>query len=99
MIRIDLYIHNFLEPRMQHSLQLTVQRWGNSLAVRIPASLARSAHFSVGQEVELTLSDRGVIVTPIGNKKLSLRQKLSLYDPQIHGGEVMSTSAIGKELI
>ena len=84
---------------MSLSLQLTVQRWGNSLAVRIPASIARSAHFSVGQPVELTLSDSSVIMTPIGEKKLSLKQKLALYDLQLHGGEVMINQPIGKEML
>jgi antitoxin MazE len=32
---------------------LTVQKWGNSLAIRIPAALARSAHFELGTLVEL----------------------------------------------
>jgi antitoxin component of MazEF toxin-antitoxin module len=40
---------------MSKTAVLTLQQWGNSLAVRIPAALARSAHFSVGQPVELSL--------------------------------------------
>ena len=82
---------------MSHSFQITVQKWGNSLAVRIPATMARSAHFSVGQPVELTLSNTSVIVTPIGDKKLSLKQKLDLYNADLHGGEVMNVLAMGKE--
>ncbi len=30
---------------MPRNAKLTVQRWGNSLAVRIPAAVARSARF------------------------------------------------------
>jgi antitoxin MazE len=41
-------------PRNAH---LTVQQWGNSLAVRIPAAVARSMRFSAGQPVELSVED------------------------------------------
>jgi antitoxin MazE len=37
---------------MAKTATLTIQQWGNSLAVRIPAPVARSAHFEVGLEVE-----------------------------------------------
>lgn len=30
---------------MPKTATLTIQQWGNSLAVRIPAAVARSAHF------------------------------------------------------
>ena len=76
---------------------LTLQQWGNSLAVRIPSAIARSAHFSVGQPVELTLSDLGMLVVPVGVPKLTLAQKLALFNPETHGGEVMVTGRLGKE--
>jgi antitoxin MazE len=38
---------------MARSARLTIQQWGNSLAVRIPAVVARSAHFEAGQEIML----------------------------------------------
>jgi antitoxin MazE len=35
----------------------TLKRWGNSLAVRIPANLASQAEFSEGQEVDVEVVD------------------------------------------
>jgi antitoxin MazE len=78
--------------------KLTIQQWGNSLAVRIPAAVARSAHFSVGQPVEVTVADDGVVVKPVGEPKLSLAQKLVLFDPVNHGGEAMATGRVGVEV-
>ncbi len=84
---------------MNKAAQLTLQRWGNSLAVRIPAMIARSAHFAVGQPVELTLLENsGVAVRPAGPLKLSLKQKLAHFDPNKHGGEAMVTGRLGKEV-
>lgn len=76
---------------------LSLQQWGNSLGVRIPAALARLAHFSIGQPVELSITDNGVLIRPTGQPKLSLSQKLALFDSKKHGGEVMVTSNEGKE--
>ena len=76
---------------------LTVQQWGNSLAVRIPAAVARSARFVVGQPVELSVGEEGVLVKPAGRPKLTLAQKLAVFDPAQHGGEVMATYRIGAE--
>lgn len=77
---------------------LTVQQWGNSLAVRIPAAIARSARFAVGQPVEVFLQDSGVVVRCVGAPKLSLAQKLAAFDPAKHSAEVMATGRVGVEV-
>ncbi|CAG9178172.1 AbrB/MazE/SpoVT family DNA-binding domain-containing protein [Cupriavidus respiraculi] len=82
---------------MTRSARLTIQKWGNSLAVRIPSSVARAARFSEGQEVEVVVEDIGVSVKPIGTQAMTLEQKLALFDPELHGGEVMATSPVGAE--
>jgi antitoxin MazE len=76
---------------------LTIQKWGNNLAVRIPAAVARSAHLSVGQPVQVTAEDRGVRVHSLGTPNLSLAQKLARFDPAKHSGEAMATGRIGVE--
>ncbi|MDB5794058.1 MAG: chpAI [Noviherbaspirillum sp.] len=83
---------------MSKIAKLTIQQWGNSLAVRIPSAVARSARFAVGQPVEVTVQDTGVVVKPVGEPKLTLAQKLALFDPSKHGGEVMATSRVGAEV-
>ena len=84
---------------MAKTATLTVQQWGNSLAVRIPAKVARSARFKVGQPVEVSAQDASVLVRAIGEPKLSLAQKLAAFDPDRHGGEVMTTTLVGREVL
>jgi antitoxin MazE len=78
---------------------VTVQRWGNSLAVRIPAAVARSARFRVGQPVEVSAQDSNVMVRSIGEPNLTLEQKLAAFDPLLHGGEAMASGPVGKEVL
>lgn len=82
---------------MTKSATLTVQKWGNSLAVRIPAAVARSARFRLGQPVEVSAQDSNVLVRAIGEPRLTLAQRLAAFDPALHGGEVMATRPVGKE--
>jgi len=84
---------------MVKSATLTVQQWGNSLAVRIPAAVARAARFRVGQPVEVSAQDSNVLVKAIGDPKLTLAQKLAAFDPALHGGEAMATARVGNEAL
>ncbi len=84
---------------MSKSATLRVQQWGNSLAVRIPSAVARSANFRVGQPVEVSAEKSDVMVRAIGTPKLTLAQKLAAFDPVRHGGELMATAPVGKEAL
>lgn len=78
---------------------LNVQKWGNSLAVRIPSVVARAARLSAGQPVEVSNSEDEIRVRPVGAPKLTLAQKLAAFDPKVHGGEMMATEPVGSEII
>jgi antitoxin MazE len=80
---------------LEKTATLKVQRWGNSLAVRIPSSIARSAGFKVGQPVKLSAHQSVVKVVAVGEPRLTLKQKLARFDPERHGGEVMATVRVG----
>jgi antitoxin MazE len=84
-------------PMSKSSATLTIQKWGNNLAVRIPAAVARSARLSVGQPVEVSAEEGGVRVQTLGDPRLSLAQKLARFDPSQHGGEAMASDLVGAE--
>ena len=83
---------------MAKTATLTVQQWGNSLAVRIPSAVAKSAGFKLGQPVEVSAQDSRVLVTAVGEPRLTLAQKLAAFDPDRHGGELMATTRVGNEV-
>ena len=78
---------------------LTLQQWGNSLAVRIPSAVAKAVGFKVGQPVEVSAQDSAVLVIAIGQPRLTLAQKLALFDPKRHRGEEMATTLVGSEAL
>lgn len=43
---------------------LDIKLWGNSLGVRLPASVARAARLTADQRVRITVEEGRVIITP-----------------------------------
>ncbi len=76
----------------------TVQEWGNGLAVRITANIAAAARITRGQPIKVEVVEGGVFLRTVGKPKLTLTQKLSRFDPSIHGGEIMATGRVGAEV-
>lgn len=54
----------------------TVKRWGNSLAVRIPSSLATQASIVEGQEVDVQVEDGHLLVKPHTTIRRFSRERL-----------------------
>ncbi|MEK7353303.1 MAG: AbrB/MazE/SpoVT family DNA-binding domain-containing protein, partial [Chloroflexota bacterium] len=53
-----------------------VQKWGNSLALRIPKSFADEAGIQKETPVELSLADGKLVITPVTEPKPTLEQLL-----------------------
>jgi antitoxin MazE len=73
---------------------LNLKRWGNSLGMRLPSVIAKAAHLHLDQRVRLVVEDGNVIVTPLSDTGLTLEQRLALFDPEKHGGEVLQTNEL-----
>ncbi len=56
-------------------MTVRVQKWGNSLGVRIPKALARQSDIREGAELEVLCIDEQVILRPV--KVPSLKQLLA----------------------
>lgn len=76
---------------------LDIKQWGNNLGVRLPAAVARAARLRVDQRVRISVEDRAIVIRPVENAVLTLEERLALFDPQKHGGEVMQSRALGAE--
>ena len=78
---------------------LTVHAWGNSLAVRIPARVARAARLVVGQPVSVELTADAITIRATGEPKLTLEQKPKAFNPKLHGGETMVNDCVGAKVL
>jgi len=74
-------------------MRVAVQKWGNSLAVRIPRSLAREVHIERGGEVDLAVEDGRLVASPVQRQPtlddlLSQVTDSTLHDEFDWGGPV-----------
>lgn len=57
-------------------MDTTVQKWGNSLALRIPQPVAKASHLHQGSLVSLALIGGKIVVKPRQQKSYALAQLL-----------------------
>lgn len=78
-------------------MRVQVRKWGNSLALRIPKPFAEDTHVREGTTVDLTIDEGKLIATPIGERKLTLRELLSgVRKGNLHG-EIDVGPPLGRE--
>jgi len=75
-----------------------LRRWGNSSAVRIPASIMTLAHLSPDQAVDLRVEAGKIIIEPITEVTYDLDQLLALMTPDTFPEDVDFGPPQGGEL-
>jgi antitoxin MazE len=80
-------------------MRVQVQKWGNSLAVRIPKPFAADADVREGTELDLAVSEGRLVATPVVGRRSSLRQLLSRVTSKNLHGEIDSGPPVGREAI
>jgi antitoxin MazE len=79
-------------------MKARVQKWGNSLALRIPKAIAAEAGLHADLAVELSLAEGRLIVQPIKPQPLTLEQLLRGITDENLPGEWDTGPAVGKEV-
>ena len=78
-------------------MKVQIQKWGNSLALRIPKSLAVDTNITEGTTVELTRGKNGILVKPAA-EEISLESLLDRVTPENLHGEADFGKPVGKEV-
>jgi antitoxin MazE len=79
-------------------LQTKIQKWGNSLGLRIPRAFAAEAQVEEGATVELSVDNGRLLVRPLRVRKYSLTALLRKVSRRNLHGEVSMGKAVGREL-
>jgi antitoxin MazE len=78
-------------------MKTRVQKWGNSLALRIPKSFADEVGLQKETSVEVSLADGKIVVARLTEPKLTLEQLLSKVTEDNLHHEIDTGSAVGNE--
>ena len=74
-----------------------IQKWGNSLGLRIPKAFAREVQVGPGSTVDVTVRNGRIIITPTKPNGYELDELLAEITPHNLHGEVDSGDAVGRE--
>lgn len=79
-------------------MKTQVQRWGNSLALRIPKSFAAESNIEEGSAVNLSLVEGRIIVEPVSEPTYTLDDLLSRVTKRNVHAEIDTGVPVGKEV-
>ena len=79
-------------------MRVRVQKWGNSLALRIPKSFAAETALDPGSEVDLSLEGGRLVVTPVVAPGYELSDLLAQVTPENLHSEVDFGPSVGGEV-
>jgi antitoxin MazE len=76
-----------------------IQKWGNSLAIRIPAPLASQVDLHEGTPVDVVVEQGTIVVLPQRRPKYSLDELLKDCRPSQLHGETDFGADVGREVL
>ena len=78
-------------------MQTKIQKWGNSLGLRIPRSFAAEVQVTEGATVDLSVENGRLLVRPLRTRKYVLSDLLKKVSPRNMHREVSMGEAVGRE--
>ncbi len=79
-------------------MRTKIQKWGNSLALRIPRGFALHANLKTNSEVDIHLVNNEIVIKPVISKNKELEKLLSDITPENIHKEVETGPAEGNEI-
>ena len=79
-------------------MKTRIQKWGNSLALRIPRPFANEVGFQKESLVDLAIVDGKLVITPVPKTPLTLEHLVSGITQENLHAEVKTGSAAGNEI-
>lgn len=76
-----------------------VQKWGNSLGLRLPKSAAQEVHVSNGSQVDVRVKNGEIVVRPVKRALYRLREMLAAIKPGNIHAEIDAGGPRGRELL
>ncbi len=77
----------------------TIQKWGNSLALRLPKTLANETHLAEGTRVELVRTEEGVLLKAKRKPHYRLSELLAGVNKKNIHPETSWGRSVGREVL
>lgn len=61
-------------------MEARLQKWGNSVGIRIPSNIIKSLNLKINDVLELETEDKKIIITKSVKKTISLEERFKEYN-------------------
>ncbi len=78
-------------------MRVSVQKWGNSLALRIPRSFAEETEIRNGSVVDLSVVQGRLVVKPMTKAQYDLKRLLAGVTKRNRHGKIQTGERVGHE--
>lgn len=78
-------------------MKTSVKKWGNSMAVRIPALMAKDLQIRDGSILEVLVESGKIILKPEKRNRVNLKKMLLKVNSSNIHGEVNDGKSVGRE--
>jgi antitoxin MazE len=79
-------------------MKARIQKWGNSLALRIPKPFAEESNLREDSPVEISVRSGKLVVVAIEEPQLSLEELVAKITPENRHAEIETGAAVGNEV-
>jgi antitoxin MazE len=79
-------------------MRATVKKWGNSAAVRIPASVMQATRLDLDEAVDVREEAGRIVIEPVRQKTYDLRKLLEGITPKNQHAAIDFGPTMGKEV-
>lgn len=79
-------------------MKTRIQKWGNSLAVRIPRPFAEESNLREDSPVDLSVRNGKLVVVPVSEPEPSLEQLVAQITPRNRHSETEMGPPVGNEI-
>lgn len=79
-------------------MEVRLQKWGNSMGIRIPSSILKTLNLKSNDILEIVEEDNKIIITVRKNKKISLSERFKKYNGKNEVTSYDWGEPVGKEI-
>ena len=82
----------------RYVMKTRIQKWGNSLALRIPKPFAEEANLTEDSPVDVSVRNGKLVVVPVVEPEMTLDDLVKRITPRNRHAEIETGESIGNEV-
>ena len=79
-------------------MEVRLQKWGNSMGIRIPSNLLKSLDLNLNDKIDIKEEDNNIIISKSKKQNISLKERFDKYNGENLSKEFEWDEPVGNEI-